>query len=213
MLCCRRRGTISHATRLARPRRCLPAADELQLGHLSAVARRRLWVWGFVAGCGSVCWTLPNPIASSDQLWLGSLRRRCVHLAAASSQPGEPTDNKNVEDTPHRRPKQLDPDPKPWPEARLRNCPVRRPAQDGQWPTADSQLRLPNSRPQLACSLCRTLANRNASPSTEATRAEMSEAKLPIPYRDGCANLLIPLNKCRRDSYYLPWKCEVRVPP
>lgn len=37
----------------------------------------------------------------------------------------------------------------------------------------------------------------------------MSEAKLPLAYRDGCANLLIPLNRCRREEYYLPWKCEV----
>lgn len=42
-----------------------------------------------------------------------------------------------------------------------------------------------------------------------ATREEMSAAKLPLAYRDGCANLLIPLNRCRVDTYYLPWKCEV----
>ncbi|KAI1196945.1 NADH-ubiquinone oxidoreductase B18 subunit-domain-containing protein [Nemania serpens] len=43
---------------------------------------------------------------------------------------------------------------------------------------------------------------------SEATREEMRDAKLPIPYRDSCANLLIPLNRCRVDTYYLPWKCE-----
>lgn len=37
----------------------------------------------------------------------------------------------------------------------------------------------------------------------------MSEAKLPLAYRDSCANLLIPLNRCRYETYYLPWKCEV----
>ncbi|KAI1336691.1 NADH-ubiquinone oxidoreductase B18 subunit-domain-containing protein [Xylariaceae sp. FL0016] len=42
----------------------------------------------------------------------------------------------------------------------------------------------------------------------EATREEMREAKLPLAYRDSCANLLIPLNRCRVDTYYLPWKCE-----
>lgn len=42
-----------------------------------------------------------------------------------------------------------------------------------------------------------------------ATREEMSAAKLPLQYRDSCAHLLIPLNKCRVESYYLPWKCEV----
>ncbi|KFZ20017.1 hypothetical protein V502_03391 [Pseudogymnoascus sp. VKM F-4520 (FW-2644)] len=43
---------------------------------------------------------------------------------------------------------------------------------------------------------------------TAATRAQMSEAKLPMAYRDSCANLLIPLNRCRYEEYYLPWKCE-----
>lgn len=45
---------------------------------------------------------------------------------------------------------------------------------------------------------------------TGASREEMSAAKLPIPYRDSCAHLLIPLNRCRYEEYYLPWKCEVR---
>ncbi|KAL7925990.1 NADH-ubiquinone oxidoreductase B18 subunit domain-containing protein [Trichoderma austrokoningii] len=41
----------------------------------------------------------------------------------------------------------------------------------------------------------------------EATREEMRDAKLPLAYRDSCAHLLIPLNKCRRDTWYAPWKC------
>ncbi|ETN43491.1 uncharacterized protein HMPREF1541_02650 [Cyphellophora europaea CBS 101466] len=41
-----------------------------------------------------------------------------------------------------------------------------------------------------------------------ATREEMSEAKLPLAYRDSCAHLLIPLNKCRHKTWYMPWKCE-----
>ncbi|KAL2557690.1 NADH dehydrogenase [ubiquinone] 1 beta subcomplex subunit 7 [Forsythia ovata] len=41
-----------------------------------------------------------------------------------------------------------------------------------------------------------------------ATQEEMVEAKVPIPYRDQCAHLLIPLNKCRQVEFYLPWKCE-----
>lgn len=36
----------------------------------------------------------------------------------------------------------------------------------------------------------------------------MSEARLPLAYRDSCAGLLIPLNRCRVKEYYLPWKCE-----
>lgn len=47
--------------------------------------------------------------------------------------------------------------------------------------------------------------------STEATREEMSAAKLPMAYRDSCAHLLIPLNRCRNETYFLPWKCEVRL--
>lgn len=38
----------------------------------------------------------------------------------------------------------------------------------------------------------------------------MSAARLPLAYRDSCAHLLIPLNRCRHEEYYLPWKCEVR---
>ncbi|KAK1756747.1 NADH-ubiquinone oxidoreductase B18 subunit-domain-containing protein [Echria macrotheca] len=42
----------------------------------------------------------------------------------------------------------------------------------------------------------------------QATREEMAAAKLPMAYRDSCAHLLIPLNRCRYETYYLPWKCE-----
>ena len=41
-----------------------------------------------------------------------------------------------------------------------------------------------------------------------ATADEMREAKLDLAYRDYCADLLIPLNKCRRQTLYAPWKCE-----
>jgi hypothetical protein len=37
----------------------------------------------------------------------------------------------------------------------------------------------------------------------------MAAARLPLAYRDNCAHLLVPLNKCRYDTFYLPWKCEV----
>jgi hypothetical protein len=37
---------------------------------------------------------------------------------------------------------------------------------------------------------------------------EMAAAKLDYVYRDFCAHLLIPLNKCRRETLYMPWKCE-----
>ncbi|KAI3831032.1 hypothetical protein MKX03_011639 [Papaver bracteatum] len=41
-----------------------------------------------------------------------------------------------------------------------------------------------------------------------ATQEEMVQAKVPLAYRDQCAHLLIPLNKCRQSEFYLPWKCE-----
>ncbi|ROT41680.1 NAD(P)-binding protein [Sodiomyces alkalinus F11] len=45
-------------------------------------------------------------------------------------------------------------------------------------------------------------------PTGPATREEMRDAKLPLAYRDSCAHLLIPLNRCRVDTWYLPWKCS-----
>ena len=52
----------------------------------------------------------------------------------------------------------------------------------------------------------RVMANDDASEMI-ATREEMKRAKLDLGYRDFCAHLLIPLNECRRRSFYLPWKC------
>lgn len=51
--------------------------------------------------------------------------------------------------------------------------------------------------------------SQSLTPAAEATREEMRDARLPIAYRDSCAHLLIPLNKCRRDTWYAPWKCTV----
>ena len=31
---------------------------------------------------------------------------------------------------------------------------------------------------------------------------------MPRRYRDYCAHILIPLNKCRVQNYYLPWTCS-----
>ncbi|KAH0869508.1 hypothetical protein HID58_076530, partial [Brassica napus] len=39
-----------------------------------------------------------------------------------------------------------------------------------------------------------------------ATQEEMVAAKVPLGYRDQCAHLLIPLNKCRQAEFFLPWK-------
>eukprot|EP00924_Labyrinthula_sp_SR-Ha-C_P012906 maker-scaffold_12-snap-gene-3.16-mRNA-1 protein AED:0.01 eAED:0.01 QI:110/1/1/1/1/1/2/692/70 len=43
--------------------------------------------------------------------------------------------------------------------------------------------------------------------SGKATREEMMEARLPLAFRDNCAKYLITLNKCRRENYYLPFRC------
>ncbi|PWW73942.1 NADH-ubiquinone oxidoreductase B18 subunit, partial [Tuber magnatum] len=40
------------------------------------------------------------------------------------------------------------------------------------------------------------------------TSEEMARARLPLAYRDKCAGLLIPLNRCRYEEFYMPWKCE-----
>jgi len=40
------------------------------------------------------------------------------------------------------------------------------------------------------------------------TAKEMADAKIPLSARDYCAHLLIPLLKCRKDTYFVPWKCE-----
>ena len=36
----------------------------------------------------------------------------------------------------------------------------------------------------------------------------MDKEGLPIHWRDYCAHLLIPLRKCRIESFFLPWTCE-----
>ncbi|KAK5114157.1 hypothetical protein LTR62_002727 [Meristemomyces frigidus] len=47
----------------------------------------------------------------------------------------------------------------------------------------------------------------STSTSNPATRDQMSAARVPLAYRDSCAHLLIPLNRCRYENYYLPWRC------
>ena len=63
----------------------------------------------------------------------------------------------------------------------------------------------------LRRSLLMDLPMSTAPSATQASREEMSAARLPLAYRDSCAHLLIPLNQCRFREYYLPWKCEVSV--
>ena len=40
-----------------------------------------------------------------------------------------------------------------------------------------------------------------------ATREQMRRYRVPLQYRDNCAHLLIPLNECRMDTFYMPWRC------
>ncbi|CAH1763038.1 8199_t:CDS:2 [Entrophospora sp. SA101] len=47
-----------------------------------------------------------------------------------------------------------------------------------------------------------------ATPVMIATQKEMSEAGLPLEWRDYCAHLALRLNKCRNSTWFLPWKCQ-----
>ena len=40
------------------------------------------------------------------------------------------------------------------------------------------------------------------------TEDEMKAARIDIAFRDYCAHLLIPLNQCRRSTFYMPFKCS-----
>ncbi len=41
-----------------------------------------------------------------------------------------------------------------------------------------------------------------------ALQEDLMKNRVSLEWRDFCSGLLIPLNKCRRDSLFLPWKCE-----
>jgi len=40
-----------------------------------------------------------------------------------------------------------------------------------------------------------------------ATESELMKNFVPLEWRDYCAHVLIPLNRCRRDNLYMNWKC------
>ncbi|KAH9843503.1 NADH-ubiquinone oxidoreductase B18 subunit-domain-containing protein [Rhodofomes roseus] len=44
--------------------------------------------------------------------------------------------------------------------------------------------------------------------STTASQEELKQNRVPLAWRDQCSALLIPLNVCRKQKYYLPWECE-----
>ena len=39
------------------------------------------------------------------------------------------------------------------------------------------------------------------------TREEMKAARVPLPFRDYCAHILIPLNECRYKHWFSPFQC------
>lgn len=49
--------------------------------------------------------------------------------------------------------------------------------------------------------------NPHANPRKDQDEAAMAAAKVPLAFRDTCAHLLIPLNKCRRESFWNPNSC------
>ena len=49
--------------------------------------------------------------------------------------------------------------------------------------------------------------NPEAEPRADQDLAALAKAKTPIAYRDTCGHLLVPLNKCRRESWWNPGEC------
>ena len=50
--------------------------------------------------------------------------------------------------------------------------------------------------------------NPEADPKPLQDAEKLAKAKIPIAYRDTCAHLLVPLNKCRRETFWNPNKCN-----
>ena len=50
-------------------------------------------------------------------------------------------------------------------------------------------------------------SSRDNESTMKVSKEEMKKAGIDLAYRDFCAHLLIPLNECRRKSFFLPWKC------
>eukprot|EP00527_Entomoneis_sp_CCMP2396_P007649 CAMPEP_0198141970 /NCGR_PEP_ID=MMETSP1443-20131203/4878_1 /TAXON_ID=186043 /ORGANISM="Entomoneis sp., Strain CCMP2396" /LENGTH=96 /DNA_ID=CAMNT_0043804879 /DNA_START=141 /DNA_END=431 /DNA_ORIENTATION=+ len=46
-----------------------------------------------------------------------------------------------------------------------------------------------------------------AQPKKDQDLDEIKTNRVPLHYRDQCAHLLIPLNKCRRETFYMPESC------
>ena len=37
---------------------------------------------------------------------------------------------------------------------------------------------------------------------------DLQKNRIALEWRDFCSGLLIPLNKCRQENYYMPWTCK-----
>ena len=81
-----------------------------------------------------------------------------------------------------------------WAPSRCRN----RRRQRYVWIRSVPSRRRPRSRPHPTRAL----------PIPPAAQEEVKKARVPMANRDYCVDVLIPLNECRRENYYLPWKCE-----
>ncbi|CAG8619850.1 9334_t:CDS:2 [Ambispora gerdemannii] len=52
------------------------------------------------------------------------------------------------------------------------------------------------------------MADEDETPVFKVTQEELEKHRVPLAWRDTCAHLLIPLNKCRIRENYFPWKCK-----
>jgi NADH dehydrogenase (ubiquinone) 1 beta subcomplex subunit 7 len=49
--------------------------------------------------------------------------------------------------------------------------------------------------------------NPAANPRADQDHEAMAKARVPLAFRDTCAHLLMPLNKCRRETWWSPNQC------
>ncbi|RKP34537.1 NADH-ubiquinone oxidoreductase B18 subunit-domain-containing protein [Dimargaris cristalligena] len=45
-------------------------------------------------------------------------------------------------------------------------------------------------------------------PEMKMTQRQLAEYRIPLEVRDYCAHLLVPLNRCRYDNFFLAWTCK-----
>jgi len=49
--------------------------------------------------------------------------------------------------------------------------------------------------------------NPEAAPRRDQDLTALADARIPLAFRDTCAHLLVPLNKCRREHWWSPNQC------